>query len=180
MFISGSVGYALLDEDLERNASGTIITGNTEVDRVFASGNVTGNLAVRNFRFRPSAGVVWLRSKTEAFSESNGVLAPENLVHFAQVKAGARLSHVFALRSGTNFIEPFILGQVEHDFKSDLPTAPAGTAVFPVDERTGGTVGGGMYFYIGPRISGGVEFSTEVGRDDFSTYSVTGNVRFSF
>jgi outer membrane autotransporter protein len=50
----------------------------------------------------------------------------------------------------------------------------------PANDRSGFDFGGGIRFALSDRVSGGVEGTTHLGRDDFDSTSISGNLRIKF
>jgi hypothetical protein len=72
-----------------------------------------------------------------------------------------------------------VTGTYVYDVQHEKITVAAGQAA-PKNDRSGFDVGGGIRFMLSDRVSGGFEGTTHVGRDDFDSTSLTGNLRIKF
>lgn len=170
-----SGGYTDSDTDLSRTSpiSGSVITGQMDSSRWFVGGNLNAHYQVKRISLLGRAGLLYATETQDAFTESDTTFNPERDIDLGQLRIGAQIAY----RMGK--VQPYVTGTFEYDFNREKIVVGAGQAQ-PANDRSGFEVGGGVRFALSDRVSGGIEGSTHVGRDDFSSTSVSGNVRIKF
>jgi outer membrane autotransporter protein len=170
-----SGGYNDSSTDLTRTSpiSGSIITGEMDSSRWFVGGNLNAHYQVNRISLLGRAGLLYATETQEAFTESDTTFNPERDIDLGQLRIGAQIAY----RMGK--VQPYVTGTFEYDFNREKTVVAAGQAQ-PANDRSGFGVGGGARFALSDRVSGGIEGSTHVGRDDFSSTTVSGNVRIKF
>ena len=170
-----SGGYTDSDTDMSRTSpiSGSVITGQMDSSRWFVGGNLNAHYQVNRISLLGRAGLLYATETQDAFTESDTTFNPERDIDLGQLRIGAQIAY----RMGK--VQPYVTGTFEYDFNREKIVVGAGQAT-PANDRSGFEVGGGVRFALSDRVSGGIEGSTHVGRDDFSSTSVSGNVRIKF
>jgi len=170
-----SGGYTDLDSDMSRTSpiSGSVITGQLDSSRWFVGGNLNAHYQVNRISLLGRAGLLYATETQDAFTESDTTFNPERDLDLGQLRIGAQIAY----RMGK--VQPYVTGTFEYDFNREKTVVAAGQAQ-PANDRSGFEVGGGVRFALSDRVSGGIEGSTHVGRDDFSSTTVSGNVRIKF
>ncbi len=171
LFLDVSAGYVLGDQDTKR-ARG-IITGSTDTSRVFGGANLTASLAHMNWNFRPGTGIMWSRSQSDAYRESNGTAVPKVVDHFGRMRLGTEIGYQFAKW------EPFAQAEYTYDYKFDYARVGPGQ-IQPKEHRSAATFGLGANIALANGLTGSVRGTTEAFRQDNSTYSFTGSLRYAF
>jgi outer membrane autotransporter protein len=170
LFFDTTIGYGVTDQKSNRN-SGTI-TSTSDGDRLFASANLTSIFAVKNWSIRPGAGILWSRSATDSYRESNGILAAANVNHFGRMHLGSEFGYNFARW------QPFVSAKYLYDYKFDYPKFTGVTQ--PTEHRSAAQFGLGASFSLTNRLTGSVKGTTEAFRKDNSNHSFTGSMRYAF
>jgi outer membrane autotransporter protein len=169
-----NAGYTGTDTDSRRiTPAGALVTGSNDGHRVFGGGNANASFWFDNFNVGGNFGYVFSRSTTDRFIESNGTIVPTSDVSLAQIRAGARASYYWPLA------QPYVSVTYEHDTVHNQVDVGAGQLV-PSDDPDDVVVGGGVNFSITDQISAGVDGSVVLGRDNFDSFTVSGNIRYSF
>ena len=170
-----SGGYNDSSTDLTRTSpiSGSVVTGQMDSSRWFVGGNLNAHYQVKRISLLGRAGLLYATETQDAFTESDTTFNPERDIDLGQLRIGAQIAY----RMGK--VQPYVTGTFEYDFNREKTVVAAGQAQ-PANDRSGFEVGGGVRFALSDRVSGGIEGSTHVGRDDFSSTTVSGNVRIKF
>jgi outer membrane autotransporter protein len=170
-----SVGYTgLYDIDQRRTAAGVAITGSTDGWRVFGAANLNGRYTIDKWTASGNVGYLRSHANTDGFTESNGTVVPNTNSNLGTVRVGGRVSYQLLPA-----VTPFVSGLFEWDHDRTGIVVGAGQAV-PPDDRTDFVVGGGLSFAFSDRVSGGIEATTVLGRANFNSTTVSGNIRFVF
>jgi hypothetical protein len=169
-----NAGYTGTDTDSRRiTPAGALVTSSNDGHRVFGGGNANASFWFDNFNVGGNFGYVFSRSTTDRFIESNGTIVPTSDVSLAQIRVGARASYYWPLA------QPYVSVTYEHDTVRNQVDVGAGQLV-PSDDPDDVVVGGGVNFSITDQISGGIDGSVVLGRDNFDSFTVSGNIRYSF
>ncbi|MBO6783782.1 MAG: autotransporter domain-containing protein, partial [Alphaproteobacteria bacterium] len=142
----------------------------------FASTNLTYLVRRGNFAFTPKVGLLWLDSTNDGYTESGagGVTVPESDTQLGRLSFGAGLAYT----ANPKFV-PFLSVVGEYDWETeDYSAFAAGNR--PSVEDFGATVGLGASIELSERTVGTIEGTTALGREDYSAYTLSGTLRFSF
>ena len=172
--LDGAVGYGVGENDTTR-ANGAI-TGSYDSDMWFVATNLTYQKRYGNFGFAPKVGVMWLDSTNDGYTEAGvgAIAVPGGDTQLGRLSFGGKVSYL----RNPKFV-PYISAMGEYDFETDDYSAfTAGNR--PSVEDTGATIGLGANMALSERLSGSLDGSTAVGRDDYSAYSVSGTLRLKF
>ncbi len=169
-----SGGYTFADYDMVRNpAAGAPVTGSTEGDRWFLGGNLNGYYAINRVTIGGRLGYLYTKEEQDSFTESNGTVIGQNDISIGQFRVGGTVGYSLGK------VEPYVTGTYVYDVQQEKITVAPGQAQ-PQNDRSGLDVGGGIRFSLSDRVTGGFEGTTHVGRDDFNSTSLTGNLRIKF
>jgi uncharacterized protein with beta-barrel porin domain len=176
--LEAQVGATFTDLDIERTSllTGVEVTGDTDSDRIFGSIGFTGDVRYDydsgSLFLTPTVRHIFAQESVDDFTDSEGVFAGEENIELGILQVGGRMSYLIG-----NF-EPFIGGFVElTTFATDTKVA-AGPQ--PVDDRANGDIFGGLDFYAGDFISGGVEVDHKFEMRDQDETTISANISFSF
>lgn len=161
-------GYSIGDQERERD---TGITSSTDTDMWFAATTASYRFTPNEespFALTANASILGYRKTTDAYTESDGTTVEKSTGTGLQIKPGLEASYMFE-KNGT-VLQPF----AKVDFVFDLRDTTN-------DDSNAYDVGGGMRFGNTERgLSGSFEGQTVLGRNDYSEYSVSGLVSYSF
>ncbi len=171
LFLDVSAGYVFGDQDTERNSGR--IRGSTDTSRIFGAANLTASLEHKNWNFRPGTGILWSRSQSEAYRESNATAVPKVVDHFGRMRLGTEVGYQFAKW------EPFVMADYTYDYKFDYAKVGAGQ-IQPKEHRSAATFGLGANIALTNSLTGSLRGTTEAFRKDNSQQSFTGSMRYAF
>lgn len=172
--LDGAVGIISTQNDVTR-ANGAV-TGEFDSDSWFASSGVSYLINRGKFAFTPRLGVLWLDSTNDGYTESGagGVAVPESDTQLGRLSFGGSIAY----RASDRFT-PFVSVIGEYDWETeDYSSFAAGNR--PSVEDFGATVGLGASFALSERATGTLEGTTALGREDYSSYTLSGTLRFAF
>lgn len=168
--VDGSIGFSFVDYDTTSNSGAT--TSTFDADRVFGSVNVTANIVKKRFRISPKVGILGLSEEQDAFTTNTGVANPSTTIHMGRAMGGVEVGY----RAGA--LEPFASARANWDFNRNKPVTLA-NGVLSSDEEFGGTFAVGVNLRKG-NVSGQIKGETNQFKNEVSTYSVSGRIRFQF
>ncbi len=168
--INGS--YTVLDTDTTR--TGGTVTGQFDSDRYTLGANLNVNHSVKKFFMSGSVGFLYINEEQDSYTESNATFVRQLDISIGQGRLSATIGYNFGK------FQPFLTAQLQHEFWA--PSAPllGGGLESPEEDTTGIVVGGGINFALSDTVSGSITATSQEARDDFSLYSISGRVRFTF
>lgn len=170
-----TIGYASGDTDLRRTSpiSGSTITGEMDWDRFFAAGNLNGYYQINRFSLSGTVGILWADQSNDSFTESDTTFNPDQDIELGQLRIGGTIGY------NLGKVEPYVTGRYEYDFERTDVVVAAGQAQ-PSNDDSGFEVGGGVRFALSERVSGAVQGTTHLARDNFESTTVSGHIRIRF
>lgn len=167
-----AIGYSHLSHDQARGA-GRSITNSTNTARVFAAGNGNWANTYGNWYLSARSGITWLSSELDESTESNGTVTPRSVFRIGQINVGAEAAYSY------DEWEPYVGGTLSHAYTKTRRQFAAGVAT-PSDDRTDLLLNAGVRFFGGNGMSGGVDYSTLLLRDNFTEHSLQLNIRMEY
>ncbi|WP_417837100.1 autotransporter outer membrane beta-barrel domain-containing protein [Thalassospira tepidiphila] len=163
---SAIAGYAFGDVSKSRNTS---VAGNTDSQSWYLQVDVRQTfqpIADSPFRVTGGLGALTSRNTLAAYTESDGNQVEESAVNTVQLKPNAELAYSFQISETS--LTPYVKAGYIHDF-TDQTNGDAGAF----------DLGGGLRFASGGTgLSGAIEGSRVVGRDDYREYTLSGLVAY--
>jgi hypothetical protein len=159
-------GYAF--GNVARSRNGTV-TGNTDSQSWYLQVDARQTfqpIADSPFRVTGGLGALTSRNTLAAYTESDGNRVEESSVNTVQLKPNAELAYDFQISQTS--LTPYVKAGYIHDF-TDQTNGDAGAF----------DLGGGVRFASGGTgLSGSLEGSRMVGRDDYREYTLSGLVAY--
>ncbi|MEM7654182.1 MAG: autotransporter outer membrane beta-barrel domain-containing protein [Pseudomonadota bacterium] len=152
------------------------ITGHYGIHRYFMATNASYFQSWDSWSILGSAGIVWGQSFENAYGESDGTQVGSRRSDIGSVKALFQTAYLFEVDTGSTqalYLEPYVLGEYSYDF---VISKIAGHN----NDRDQFRLGLGMNIFSGLDLSGNLEASTTVGREDQRMISVLATVRRAF
>jgi|GEM_PF-1068835 len=150
------------------------ITGQYGIHRYYVASNASYFQSWDRFALLASGGIVWGQSFESAYTGSDQTRVSSRQADLGSLKVLVQPSYLFDLNPETGlFLEPYLVGEYSYDFKI---TEIAGHN----NDRDEFRLGLGMNVFSGRSISGNLEGSTTVGREDQRIISVLGTLRYAF
>ncbi len=172
--IDASFGYSWIENDQFRTdpATGAIIRSDPDGERIFFSGNFNGITYIDNWILSGRAGVLFARSTTDRFFESNGVLVAERKTKLGELRLGGEAAYSY------REFEPFVSMMYEYDFSFDRVTLTPGPQ--PANDNNDVYFSTGVRYFGNQGLSANLEYSKRLFREDFDEDSFTLTVRYDF
>ncbi|WP_417805499.1 autotransporter outer membrane beta-barrel domain-containing protein [Thalassospira lucentensis] len=159
-------GYAFGDVARSRNST---VTGNTDSQTWYLQVDARQTfqpIEDRPFRVTGGLGALTSRNTLDAYTESDGNRVAESSVNTVQLKPNAELAYSFQISQTS--LTPYVKAGYLHDF-ADQTNGDAGAF----------DLGGGLRFASGGTgLSGSIEGTRMVGRDDYHEYTLSGLVAY--
>lgn len=169
-----SGGYSSLEYDMRRTLGPGQVLGSTDGTRWFLAGNVNGYYAVDRLLLSGRVGYLHSSEDQDAYTELGQPFEnPARDIDLGQFRAGGQVGYDLGM------VQPYVTGTYVYDVTRQKVFVAPGQAQ-PANDRSGFDVGGGIRFAISDRVSGGIQGTTHLGREDFNSASVNGNLRVRF
>ena len=163
---SAIAGYAFGDVSRSRNST---VTGKTDSQSWYLQLDARQTfqpIADSPFRVTGGLGALTSRNTLAAYTESDGSRVAESSVNTVQLKPNAELAYSFQISETS--LTPYVKAGYIHDF-TDQTNGDAGAF----------DLGGGVRFASGGTgLSGSIEGSRMVGREDYREYTLSGLVAY--
>ncbi|MDX9690692.1 MAG: autotransporter outer membrane beta-barrel domain-containing protein [Alphaproteobacteria bacterium] len=141
--VDASMGYTNSSSDNDRIDAGTVVTGNSDVDRFFFSVGFNGNWWQDRWNFSGRVATSNSYDDSDAYTESNGTAVGSKSTSFGQVQVGGTASYYF------ENVRPWMSMTYAYDYNRKLPTVAA-TQQRPSDDRDQFVLGyGATLFNVG-------------------------------
>ncbi len=172
--LDASFGLSSIDNDQFRTdpASGARVTSDPDTDRFFFAANLNGITYYDDWVLGARIGMLYARSKTDQFTESNGTQVGERTTKLGQIRVGGDAAYSLG-----NW-EPYVSGLYEYDFQLDEIELTSGLQ--PANDRDDLYVSTGLRFYGETGISANLEFSKRFLRQEFDEDSFTLTIRYDY
>jgi hypothetical protein len=168
LIFSAIAGYSFGNVAKSRNTS---VTGDTDSQSWYLQVDVRQTfqpMAESPLQVTGGLGALTSRNMLDAYTESDGSQVAESSVNTVQLKPNVELA--YPAQIGETALIPFVKGAYVHDF-TDQTNGDAGAF----------DLGGGLRVAAGGSgLSGSIEGSRLVGRDDYSEYTVSAFVAYGF
>ena len=168
--LQGLVGYD--------SASGNVdiggIDGDYQADRFFAAVDASAFENWGDFSVFASVGVFWGQACQHSYLDESDTYADGVRTQLGSLSATAQPAYLIMVDEGDGFfVEPFLLGRYDYDFSI---TKVRGEA----NDRDAFLVGAGANLFYGDSLSGTVEASQTLGREDKGATTARATVRVDF
>lgn len=181
--VNATVGYAHTFGDTRRLAgavsTGNEITGEYDADRAFVAVQGDAYYDIGNISLVGSTGAVYARERLHGYSESDGTAVEGETTELGSANVGGQVGYFFEL-SGDLFLQPYLSYRYDYDFAITKIEVTGNNIEDHPNDRDAHSVGAGVNMFLGDNISGGLDFVTELGRDNGRTFSGTASLRMQF
>ncbi len=174
-----SFGYSSVDTDQFRLALvgglpvGAQVSSAVDSERYFFSGNLTTNRAYGNWNLSGQVGGLWAKDVQDAFSESNGTAVAGSNFKVGQWRIGGEAAYAWGA------FEPYARATFEYDFTRTKAVFAPGVAA-PKFDQTDVLAGFGVRYFADNGMSGSLEYSTVLGRENYSEDTIQFLIRAEF
>ncbi len=174
-----SFGYSSIDTDQFRLALvgglpvGARVTSSVDSERYFFSGNFTTNQTYGNWNLSGLVGGLWAKDVQEAFSEDDGTTIAGSNFKVGQWRIGGEAAYAIGA------FEPYGRATFQYDFTRTKVTFAPGVAA-PKFDRTDVLAGFGVRYFADNGMSGSLEYSTVLGRENYSEDTIQFLIRAEF
>lgn len=171
-------GYASLDYDLDRRDPATLgfITGSADADRWYIGGDLNLHIQRDPVRFNGYMGLLHMSEDRDAYAETGAqtVTQPSQTTDISRFRLGGTLGYMV-----DRMLEPYVKAALLWDFnQTNILVAPS--QFLPADSSTAMVLGAGLNFYFSQNIYLNLEGYSEVFRDNYDKYGVTGTILVNF
>lgn len=167
-----NIGYSKVEYDQFRTVSGARITSSPDADRWFSSINMNAIKFVDQWVFGGRVGALFASSVIDSYTESNGTLISENRTKVGTVSIAGDVAYSF------NHFEPFLNLAYNYDFS--LAEVSSTTNPQPANDTNDILLTTGVRFFEKSGVTGNLEYSKRLLREDFDEDRVSLTVRVDF
>jgi len=177
--VSAAFGYSSLDTDQFRTLPGTTtrVTSSPDSDRWFGMFNLNGLTTYENWIIGGQIGVLYARNEQDAYFETNTTTGVTTAVaeidtKLAQFNIGADVAYSYGE------FEPFARVMYENDIsQTEIGVIGGPQPAFDDDDVL---LGFGMRYFGANSLTGNLEFSTRLGREDYDEYDISATLRYEW
>ena len=170
-----ALGLSRIDRDQFRTdpTTGTRITGSTDSDRYFIAGNVNAFRGVGDWTIGGRLGLAVARDEMDAFTESDGTLVLARNTQLGRLSVGGDVAYSWGA------FQPWAGLTYNYDYElNEVATAPGTTQ--PANDDDSVTLDLGVRWYSESGITGSLQYSKELGREDFDSDTFSVQIRADF
>lgn len=165
-----SIGFGR--SDIKVTDFSALATGDTNSNRTYASLAVTYATRIGAFDVQAKANYVDALDKVASFTMTDRTFIPASNIHVSQVRLGAQAAY------NAGVFTPFVGATYVSDIQS--PNAPTFGGQTPANDKDGWQLTAGVNIYSRGAVSGGLLFSTEVGRQQVKNDVILANIAVRF
>ncbi|MBL1141224.1 MAG: autotransporter outer membrane beta-barrel domain-containing protein [Proteobacteria bacterium] len=167
-----NLGYSRVEYDQFRTFGTTRITSSPQADRWFSALNLNAIKFIDRWVISGRVGTLFASSVVDSFTESNGVVVAENRTKVGTMSIAGEVAH------GFNNYEPFLNLAYNYDFAlEDISTA---NNPQPENDKDDLLLTTGVRFFEKSGITGNLEYSKRLLRDDFDEDRLSLTVRIDY
>jgi hypothetical protein len=173
--VNFSFGYSDLEYDQFRTdpITGGRVTSSPDADRWFGMFNLNGLTTYGNWILGGRVGTLWARSEVDAFVESDGTAVTEARSKLGTWSIGGDAAYSFGE------FEPFVSATYEYDYS--MTEIAVTTGPQPDNDRDDVLFAAGLrYFGANNGISGNLNWTRRLGRENFDEDIFTASIRVDF
>ena len=173
--LDASMGWSFITNDQFRTDPGTNtrVTSDPDTDRFFLSANLNGFSYLGNWILGGRLGFIYANSKTDGFTESNGVVIGQRRTKLGQLRVGGDIAYSIG-----NW-EPYVSAIYEYDYMFD-EIVIAGGGAQPANDRDDLLLGTGFRFFNKDGLSANLQYNKRVLREDFDENMVSFTIRYDY
>jgi len=179
--ISMAFGYSSLDTDQFRTlpATTTRLTSSHDSDRYFGTLNLNGLTTYGNWIIGGQIGALYATNEQDAYVETNSVTGATTAVaaietKLAQFNIGADVAYSYGE------FEPFARVMYENDVNQTTEVGVLGGGPQPAFDDDDVLLGFGLRYFGANSLTGNLEFSTRLGREDYDEYDISATLRYEW
>ena len=170
--IDFSIGYSNASYDQFRTAGTTRITSSPTADRWFGSFNMNAIKFIDNWILSGRVGSVYAKSVIKGYTESNGVVVSDNRSKVGSVSIAGEAA--YSMKEW----EPFLNIAYQYDYRLEEIVAASGPQ--PSNDQDDILLATGVRYFEKSGISGNLEYSKRLGRDNFDEDRISLTLRIDY
>ena len=167
-----NVGYSNVEYDQYRTAAATRISSSPNADRWFGSLNLNALKVVDNWILGGRVGALFAKSNIDSYTESNNTVVAQSRVKVGTASIAGDVAYSYG-----NF-EPFINLAYQYDFS--LRNITTTTAPVPSHDKDDILLSTGIRYFEKSGISGNLEYSKRLARDNFDEDRINLTLRIDY
>ena len=170
--LSGGVSQVSIDQ-YRTSLTGARIESDTDAWRYFVAGNLNATYQWGPVLLTGSGGLLYSHQDVDSFTETNGNRVDDIDATLGQFRLGGELAYV------AGSFEPYFSALYSYDFtRTELNFAPG--VLRPSGDDDDIQLGFGLRYFGDNGLSGSLEYSTLLNRDNYDEDVFTASVRWNF
>jgi autotransporter-like protein len=167
-----NIGYSRVEYDQFRTFGAARVTSSPEADRWFGAFNLNAITFIDNWILGGRVGFLYASSTIDRYTESNGTVVADSRTKVSTANIAGDVSYIVG-----NF-EPFLNLAYQYDFKQKKISVATGPQ--PSNDRDDILLAAGVRYFEKSGISGNLEYSKRLLRDDFDENRISLTVRVDY
>ncbi len=167
-----NIGYSNASFDQYRTAAATRITSSPTADRWFGSINLNAIKMVDNWILGGRVGALFAKSVIDSYTESNNTVVAQSRTKVGSMSLAGDVAYDYG-----NY-EPFVNLAYNYDFS--LRNITTATAPVPSHDKDDILLTAGVRYFEESGISGNLEYSKRIARDNFDEDRISLTVRMDY
>jgi Autotransporter beta-domain len=167
-----SIGYSNVGYDQFRTDGTTRVTSSPVADRWFGALNLNGIKFIDNWIISGRVGAVYASSTIHSYTESNGTTVAESHTRVSSVNVGSEIA--YSMKEW----EPFLNLSYQYDYQ--LQKVVAATGPQPANDADDILLSTGVRYFESSGITGNLEYSKRLLREDFNEDRISLTLRIDY
>ena len=172
--VNFSFGYSSVDYDQYRTVpvTGVRVTSSPDADRWFGMFNLNGVKTYGNWIVGARVGTLWAKNEIDGFVESDGTAVGDVRSKLGTWNIGGDVAYSFGE------FEPFVSATYEHDYSLTELAVTVGPQ--PANDRDDVLFAAGVRYFGSNNISGNLDWTRRLGREDYDEDTFNLSLRVDF
>ncbi len=167
-----NIGYSRVEYDQYRTSGAARVTSSPEADRWFGAFNLNAITFIDNWILGGRVGLLYASSKIDSYTESNGTVVADSRTKVSTANIAGDVSYIYG-----NF-EPFLNLAYQYDLRQEKISVATGPQ--PSNDRDDILLAAGVRYFEKSGVSGNLEYSKRLLRDDFDEDRISLTVRVDY
>jgi len=172
-----SMGHGVSEYENRVVAAGVQTTGTQNGSSWFASASLNADHWIGDIGLGGRIGYLFSDAEQHAYVDSAGTFIAGFQPHFEQVQVSGQVSYY--IQGGNIGMLPYVRLEYLYDVSREKLMTPAGTTQ-PANDRDEIVLGVGLSLFSDGPLSGGIGFTKSFARDQIDSWSLSGNLSYSF
>lgn len=167
-----NIGYSYVDYDQYRTTGGTRVSSTPSADRWFSAFNLNAITFIDHWVLGGRVGMLYASSVIDSYTESNNIIVAESRTKVGTISIAGDVAYSF------NEWEPFLNMAYQYDYQ--LQEIVATTGPQPSNDNNDILLTTGVRYFEKSGLSGNLEYSKRLLRDDYDEDRISLTIRIDY